>query len=63
MFIPQVIYLQFGAALLEMPKEVAGLLLKLAGMSRTTYYKTAAQSSFVRPSPGIMTVIISHSFS
>lgn len=36
-FISEVIYLQFGTALLEMQKEVAELLLKPPGMSRTTY--------------------------
>lgn len=62
-FISEVIYLQFGAALLEMQKEVAELLLKPPGMSRTAYYRTAAQSPFVHPSPGIVTVITSHRFS
>lgn len=62
-FLSEVIYLLFGAALLEMQKEVAELLLKPPGMSRTTYYRTAAQSSFVHSSPGIVTVITSHSSS
>lgn len=49
-FISEVIYLQFGAVLLEMQKEVTELLLKPPDVSRTTYQRTAAQSSFVRPS-------------
>jgi len=60
-FVFEVIY--FGLGLLEIQKEVAELLLKPPGMSCTTYNRTAAQSSFVHPSPGIVTVITSHSFS